>query len=79
MTETEKLTKQRNLVAAAFNAIESKSVSLAMKAEDDEKRQADAFGLGRKLSYGAVYVTPILHKLLALQSRFLSGLMFLRA
>lgn len=44
MTETEKLTKQRNLVAAAFNAIESKSVSLAMKAEDDEKRQADAFG-----------------------------------
>lgn len=44
MTETEKLTKQRNLVAAAFNAIESKSVSLAMKAEDNEKRQADAFG-----------------------------------
>lgn len=44
MTETEKLTKQRNLVAAAFNAIESKSVRLAMKAEDDEKRQADAFG-----------------------------------
>lgn len=44
MTETEKLTKQRNLVAAAFNAIESKSVSLAMKAEDDEKRQTDAFG-----------------------------------
>lgn len=44
MTETEKLTKQRDLVAAAFNAIEDKSLRLAMKAEDDEKRQADAFG-----------------------------------
>ena len=44
MTETEKLTRQRDLVAAAFNAIEDKSLRLAMKAEDDEKRQADAFG-----------------------------------
>lgn len=44
MTETEKLTKQRDLVAAAFNAIEDKSLRLAMKAEDDEKRQVDAFG-----------------------------------
>lgn len=44
MTEIQKLTKQRDLVAAAFNAIESKSMSLAMKAEDDEEKQADAFG-----------------------------------
>ncbi|MBE7391589.1 hypothetical protein [Ligilactobacillus salivarius] len=44
MTETEKLTKQRDLVAAAFNAIESKSMKLAMKAEDNEKKLADAFG-----------------------------------
>ncbi|UXI83418.1 hypothetical protein NYZ94_00270 (plasmid) [Ligilactobacillus salivarius] len=44
MTEIQKLTKQRDLVAAAFNSIESKSMSLAMKAEDDEEKQADAFG-----------------------------------
>lgn len=44
MTEAEKLTKQRDLVAAAFNAIESKSMKLAMKAEDNEKKLADAFG-----------------------------------
>lgn len=44
MTETEKLTKQRDLVAAAFNTIESKSMKLAMKAEDNEKKLADAFG-----------------------------------
>ena len=44
MTETEKLTKQRDLVAAAFNAIVSKSMKLAMKAEDNEKKLADAFG-----------------------------------
>ena len=44
MTETEKLTKQRDLVAAAFNAIESKSMNLAMNAEDNEKKLADAFG-----------------------------------
>ena len=44
MTETEKLTKQRDLVAAAFNAIESKSMNLAMDAEDNEKKLADAFG-----------------------------------
>lgn len=44
MTETEKITKQRNLVAAAFNAIESKSMNLAMNAEDNEKKLADAFG-----------------------------------
>lgn len=44
MTETEKLTKQRDLVAAAFNAIESKSINLAMNAEDNEKKLADAFG-----------------------------------
>lgn len=37
MTETEKLTKQRDLVAAAFNAIEDKSLRLAMNAEDNEK------------------------------------------
>ena len=43
MTETEKLTKQRDLVAA-FNAIESKSMNLAMNAEDNEKKLADAFG-----------------------------------
>ena len=44
MTETEKLTKQRDLVAAAFNAIEDKSMRLAIKAEDNEKKLADAFG-----------------------------------
>ena len=44
MNETEKLTKQRDLVAAAFNAIESKSINLAMRAEDNEKKLADAFG-----------------------------------
>ena len=44
MTETEKITKQRDLVAAAFNAIESKSMNLAMNAEDNEKKLADAFG-----------------------------------
>lgn len=44
MTETEKLTKQRDLVAASFNAIESKSMNLAMNAEDNEKKLADAFG-----------------------------------
>lgn len=44
MTETEKLTKQRDLVAAAFNAIESKSMNLAMNAEDNKKKLADAFG-----------------------------------
>lgn len=44
LTETEKLTKQRDLVAAAFNAIESKSMNLAMNAEDNEKKLADAFG-----------------------------------
>lgn len=44
MTETEKLTKQRDLVAAAFNAIEGKSMNLAMRAEDNEKKLADAFG-----------------------------------
>ena len=44
MTEAEKLTKQRDLVAAAFNAIESKSMNLAMNAEDNEEKLADAFG-----------------------------------
>lgn len=44
MTETEKLTKQRDLVAAAFNAVEGKSMNLAMNAEDNEKKLADAFG-----------------------------------
>lgn len=44
MTETEKITKQRDLVVAAFNAIESKSMNLAMNAEDNEKKLADAFG-----------------------------------
>ena len=44
LNETEKLTKQRDLVAAAFNAIESKSMNLAMRAEDNEKKLADAFG-----------------------------------
>mgnify|MGYP001864006393 CR=1 FL=1 len=44
MTEIQKLTKQRDLVAAAFNAIESKSRALAVNAEDDEEKQADAFG-----------------------------------
>lgn len=44
LTEAEKLTKQRDLVAAAFNAIESKSMNLAMNAEDNEKKLADAFG-----------------------------------
>lgn len=44
MNETEKITKQRDLVAAAFNAIESKSMNLAMNAEDNEKKLADAFG-----------------------------------
>lgn len=44
LNETEKLTKQRDLVAAAFNAIESKSMNLAMNAEDNEKKLADAFG-----------------------------------
>lgn len=44
MTETEKLTKQRDLVAAAFNTVESKSMNLAMNAEDNEKKLADAFG-----------------------------------
>ena len=44
LNETEKLTKQRDLVAAAFNAIEGKSMNLAMNAEDNEKKLADAFG-----------------------------------
>ena len=44
MTEIQKLTKQRDLVAAAFNVIESKSRVLAVNAEDDEEKQADAFG-----------------------------------
>ena len=44
MTETEKLIKQRDLVAAAFNAIENKSMNLAMNAEDNKKKLADAFG-----------------------------------
>lgn len=44
LTEAEKLTKQRDLVAAAFNAIEGKSMNLAMNAEDNEKKLADAFG-----------------------------------
>lgn len=44
LNETEKLTKQRDLVAAAFNAIEGKSMNLAMRAEDNEKKLADAFG-----------------------------------
>lgn len=44
MNETEKITKQRDLVAAAFNAIEGKSMNLAMRAEDNEKKLADAFG-----------------------------------
>lgn len=44
LTETEKLTKQRDLVATAFNKIESKSMKLAMNAEDNEKKLADAFG-----------------------------------
>ena len=44
MTETEKITKQRDLVAAAFNAIEGKSMRLAMSAEDNEKKLANAFG-----------------------------------
>ena len=44
MTEAEKLTKQRDLVAAAFNAIEGKRMNLAMNAEDNEKKLADAFG-----------------------------------
>lgn len=44
MTEEQKLTKQRDLVAAAFNAIETKSMNLAMNAEDNEKKLADAFG-----------------------------------
>lgn len=44
LNETEKLTKQRDLVAAAFNAIESKSMNLAMNAEDNKKKLADAFG-----------------------------------
>lgn len=44
LNETEKITKQRDLVAAAFNAIESKSMNLAMNAEDNEKKLADAFG-----------------------------------
>ena len=41
---TEKITKQRDLVAAAFNAVEGKSMNLAMNAEDNEKKLADAFG-----------------------------------
>ena len=44
MTGVQKLTKQRDLVAAAFNVIESKSRVLAVNAEDDEEKQADAFG-----------------------------------
>ena len=44
LNETEKITKQRDLVAAAFNAIEGKSMNLAMRAEDNEKKLADAFG-----------------------------------
>ena len=44
LNETEKLTKQRDLVAAAFNAIEGKSMNLAMRAEDNEKKLADTFG-----------------------------------
>ena len=44
MTGVQKLTKQRDLVAAAFNVIESKSRVLAVNGEDDEEKQADAFG-----------------------------------
>ena len=44
MTGVQKLTKQRDLVAAAFNVIESKRRVLAVNAEDDEEKQADAFG-----------------------------------
>lgn len=44
MTGVQKLTKQHDLVAAAFNVIESKSRVLAVNAEDDEEKQADAFG-----------------------------------
>ena len=44
MTGVQNLTKQRDLVAAAFNVIESKSRVLAVNAEDDEEKQADAFG-----------------------------------
>ena len=44
LNETKKITKQRDLVAAAFNAIEGKSMNLAMRAEDNEKKLADAFG-----------------------------------
>lgn len=44
MTEKQKLTKQRDLVAAAFNAIETKSMNLAIKAEDNTELLADAFG-----------------------------------
>ena len=44
MTGVQKLTKQRDVVAAAFNVIESKSRVLAVNAEDDEEKQADAFG-----------------------------------
>lgn len=44
MTEEQKLTKQRDLVAAAFNAIETKSMNLAIKAEDNTELLADAFG-----------------------------------
>ena len=44
LNETEKITKQRDLVAAAFNAVEGKSMNLAMNAEDNEKKLADAFG-----------------------------------
>ncbi|WP_223687733.1 hypothetical protein [Ligilactobacillus salivarius] len=38
MTGVQKLTKQRDLVAAAFNVIESKSRVLAVNAEDDEEK-----------------------------------------
>ena len=44
MTGVQKLTKQRDLVADAFNVIESKSRVLAVNAKDDEEKQADAFG-----------------------------------
>ncbi|MDH4960093.1 hypothetical protein [Ligilactobacillus salivarius] len=44
MNNFDLLTKQRDLVAAAFNVIESKSRVLAVNAEDDEEKQADAFG-----------------------------------
>ena len=44
MTGVQKLTKHRDLLAAAFNLIDSESRVLAVNAEDDEEKQADAFG-----------------------------------